>query len=121
MKILIVDDKIELRSLISATLGMGDFEILESENGKGALATARAQHPDLIILDVSMAGELDGFQVCQQLKKDPATKDILVIMLTAYGQEKDRKRGAEVGADDYFVKPFSPRELMDKVYAMLKL
>jgi two-component system phosphate regulon response regulator PhoB len=121
LKILIVDDKDELRSLISATLSTGDFEILEADNGKEALAVARAEHPKLMILDVAMAGDLDGLEVCRHLKGDPATKDIQIIMLTSFGQERDKQRGKEAGADDYFVKPFSPRELMDKVYAMLKL
>jgi two-component system phosphate regulon response regulator PhoB len=121
LKILIVDDKDELRSLISATLSTGDFEILEAKNGNEALTKARAAHPKLIILDVAMAGDLDGLEVCRQLKKDPATSDIQIIMLTSFGQAQDKKRGAEAGADDYFVKPFSPRELMDKVYDRLKL
>jgi len=120
-KILIVDDKPEVRSLISVTLDMGEFMLYEASSGAQALDIADEKHPDLIILDVMMPGGLDGYQTCEKLKAGEKTKDIIVILLTARGQEADKKRGAAAGADDYFIKPFSPRELLDKVYAVLKM
>lgn len=120
-RVLIVDDKPEVRTLIEMTLDIGDFSFLQAENGLKAIDVARKEHPDLMILDVMMPGGMDGYQVCETLKADPKTKQILIILLTARGQEADKVRGAQVGADDYFVKPFSPRELLDKVYAVLKM
>ena len=119
-KILVVDDQLEVRELIEVTLRIGDFNILQAENGPKALELARAEKPDLMLLDVMMPeGGLDGFEVCEQLKKDPETKGITIIMLTAKGQDVDKQRGKEVGADDYFTKPFSPLELMNKVEVVL--
>ena len=120
-KILIVDDKPEVRALISVTLDMGEFTLYETSSGSQALEVANDKHPDLIILDVMMPGGLDGYQTCEKLKSDEKTKDIIVILLTARGQETDKQRGGAAGADDYFIKPFSPRELLDKVYAVLKI
>ncbi|MCH8326121.1 MAG: response regulator [Bacteroidetes bacterium] len=119
-KILIVDDQDEVRELVEVTLRIGDFKILQAENGPKALEIARAEKPELILLDVMMpGGSIDGFEVCEQLKKDPETEGIIIIMLTAKGQDIDKQRGREVGADDYFTKPFSPLELMDKVEEVL--
>jgi len=119
-KILIVDDQVEVRELVEVTLRIGDFEILQAENGPQALNIARAEKPDLMLLDVMMSeGGLDGFEVCEQLKKDPETSGITIIMLTAKGQDVDKQRGREVGADDYFSKPFSPLELMNRVEEVL--
>jgi DNA-binding response OmpR family regulator len=120
-KILIVDDKAEVRTLIEMTLDIGDFSFLQAENGQKAIEVARKELPDLMILDVMMPGGMDGYQVCETLKADANTKQILIILLTARGQEADKTRGTQVGANDYFVKPFSPRELLDKVYAVLKM
>lgn len=119
--ILIADDKADVRALVQITLDVGDFTFIQVENGTQALEAARTQHPDLMILDVMMPGGMDGYQVCEAIKKDEKTKDILVLLLTARGQEFDKKRGKDAGADDYFVKPFSPRELLDKVYKLLNL
>lgn len=119
-KILIVDDQPEVRELVEVTLNIGDYEIIQAENGPEALAKARTEKPDLIILDVMMPiGGLDGFEVCETLKKDPATSDIIIVMLTAKGQNFDKEKGRQVGANDYFVKPFSPLELMNKVEEVL--
>ena len=118
-KILIVDDEEKVRKLVEVTLSVGGLEILHASSGDEALRVARESRPDIILLDIMMPGALDGFDVCRVLKDDPDTKDIYVIMLTAKGQEADRKRGLALGADDYFVKPFSPMELMDKIDAIL--
>ena len=119
-KILIVDDQPEVRELVEVTLRIGGFKILQAANGPKALKIARAEKPELILLDVMMPeGGMDGFEVCEQLKKDPETVGITIIMLTARGQEVDKKRGNQVGADDYFTKPFSPLTLINKVEEVL--
>lgn len=120
-KILIADDKAEIRSLVEITLDLGEFEFFQADNGLAALEATRKVHPDLVILDVMMPGELDGYGVCDAIKKDPATQDIRVLMLTARGQEADQQQGSAAGADDYFIKPFSPRELLDKVCHVLNI
>lgn len=120
-KVLVVDDNSGVRELVRATLDMGDFELIEGNSGDAALTLARTHLPDLMILDVMMPGTLDGYAVCSTLKKDPKTSHINILMLTARGQEVDKARGYEAGADDYFVKPFSPRDLLDKVYGILKI
>lgn len=114
-KILIVDDEEKVRKLVEVTLSVGDAEILHASSGDEALKIAEEAKPDLILLDIMMPGRFDGFDVCSILKKDPNTKNIYIIMLTAKGQQVDKERGVASGADDYFVKPFSPMELMDKI------
>lgn len=119
-KILIVDDQPTVRELVSVTLEIGPYQILTAENGDQALAIARREKPDLMLLDVQMpGGQLDGFGVCRALKQSVDTRDIYIIMLTAKGQDWDKQAGTEAGANDYFVKPFSPLELMNKVEAVL--
>ena len=118
-KILIVDDKKEVRELVEVTLNIGDYEISQAENGKAAVKIARSELPDLILLDVQMPGEMDGFEVCETLKNDPETAGITIIMLTAMGQEIDKERGDKAGCDGYYTKPFSPLELMSKVEEIL--
>ena len=117
-KILIVDDEEKVRRLIEVTLSIGDFEILHASSGEEGLSKARKCIPDIILLDVMMPG-LDGVEVCRLLKKDPATEHIYIIMLTAKGQKSDEEKGFALGADDYFVKPFSPMELMEKIDEVL--
>src|SRR6266852_6680542 len=117
-RILLADDDPGLRRLIGTTLGTEDFEVIQAVDGEEALRIARQQHPELVLLDVNMP-KLDGFQVCQYLKTDPETAGIKVVMITARGADADRARGREVGADDYFIKPFSPIQLLNKVYALL--
>lgn len=117
-KILLVDDEESLRKLVRATLESSAYELLEAADGRQGLEIARRERPALVLLDIAMPG-LDGLQVCQQLKGNPATRDTVVIMLTALGQEADRQRGFEAGADDYFTKPFSPIALLNKVNEVL--
>ena len=114
-KILIVDDEREVRRLVEVTLRSGDYEILQAEDAEKAIEIASTELPDLIIMDVMMPGDMDGFEATRILKNNPETKAIAVIMLTARGQEADKEKGLKVGADDYFVKPFSPLELIEKV------
>jgi DNA-binding response OmpR family regulator len=115
-RVLLADDDAALRRLIGATLGEDNFELLQAIDGEQALQVAREQRPGLVLLDVRMP-RLDGFEVCRQLKSDPTTASIKVVMLTARGGDVDRVHAREVGADDYFSKPFSPVQLLDRVYA----
>lgn len=117
-RILLADDDFALRRLIQATLGSEDFELLQAVDGQEALDVARREQPGLVLLDVNMP-KMDGFEVCRQLKADPRTAEIKIVMLTARGADVDRLRGREAGADEYFIKPFSPVQLLNKVYALL--
>ena len=117
--VLLVDDDEGLRRLIRTTLGTEHFELLQAVDGEEALHLARQQHPDLVVLDVNMP-KLDGFEVCRHLKTEPETSGIKVVILSARGADTDRARGREVGADDYFIKPFSPIQLLNKIYALLE-
>lgn len=114
MKLLIADDEPAVRALVHATLEGDDYVILEAGDGEEALAVARAEHPALVLLDIMMP-RLDGLEVCRRLKADPGTRDIVIVMLTAQAQERDRDRGLAAGADDYFTKPFSPLALLNTV------
>lgn len=114
--ILIVDDENRLRELIQRYLIQAGFRVAHASDGLSALAQARTLRPDLIILDL-MLPALDGFEVCRQLR---TFSDAYILMLTAKVEEPDRVKGLEVGADDYLVKPFSPRELVARVRAMFR-
>ncbi|MBC8253345.1 MAG: response regulator [Ardenticatenia bacterium] len=119
-KILIVDDQSEVRELVEVTLRIGPYEILQASSGDEALTITRSERPDLVLLDVMMPdSSVDGFEVCRQIKSDPATRNITVVMITARGQEADLEIGRQAGADDYFTKPFSPLQLMNKVEEIL--
>ena len=118
-KILIVDDEEKVRKLVEITLSLGQAEVLQASSGEEGLKVAGETKPDIILLDVMMPGRFDGFDVCKLLKEDPATRDIYIIMLTAKGQKSDKEKGFALGADDYFVKPFSPMELMEKIDKIL--
>jgi two-component system, OmpR family, phosphate regulon response regulator PhoB len=118
-RVLVADDDDGLRRLIWTTLGTEHFELLQAIDGEDALRIAREQHPELVLLDVNMP-KLDGFEVCRQLKTEPETAGIKVVILSARGADTDRARGREAGADDYFIKPFSPVQLLNKVYALLE-
>jgi DNA-binding response OmpR family regulator len=118
-RVLLADDDPSLLRLISTTLGTTDFDLLQATDGEEALALARRHRPDLILLDINMP-RLDGFEVLRQLKQAPETASIKVVILSARRDEADRARGRECGADEYFVKPFSPIQLLNKVYALLE-
>lgn len=118
-KILVVEDELDILQLIAHNLKSADFDVLTAQEGYEALSVAKNHLPQLIILDLMIPG-LDGFEVCKELKRSPVTKDIPVLMLTARGEEVDRIVGLELGADDYVVKPFSPRELILRVRAILR-
>jgi len=114
-KILIVDDDAGIRELVDTTLRSDDYQIFQAENGEQAIELARAEKPDLIIMDIMMPGDIDGFEATRILKNDPETKSSAIIILSGKGQEAERKKGFAAGADDYFTKPFSPLALIKKV------
>ncbi len=116
MTILIVDDEANIRSMIRKYAAFEGYDVVEATNGMEAVTMCREQAFDLIIMDVMMP-ELDGFSACREIRK---TSDVPVVMLSARGEEYDRIHGFEIGVDDYVVKPFSPRELMMRVAAILK-
>ncbi|MEW6448477.1 MAG: response regulator transcription factor [Bacillota bacterium] len=116
LRILVVDDETRIRDLLHKYLAAEGFEVGEAADGEKALADVRGGTWDLVILDLMLPGR-DGWDVCRQIRK---TLDIPVIMLTARGDEVDRVLGLELGADDYIVKPFSPREVVARVKAVLR-
>ncbi len=122
-KILIADDEAHLRLLISQTLEELEdegVELLTAANGEDALAAILAEQPALVFLDVMMP-KMNGFDVCRAVKQDPALAGIHIVLLTAKGQEVDRQRGQEVGADRYMTKPFDPDELLEQARQVLGL
>lgn len=118
-KILIADDEPSLRLLVRATLSADkSLELIEAVDGNEALAKAQTELPNLLLLDVMMPG-LSGFEVCERMKNDPKTKDIVVIMLTAKGQQSDKDWAISVGTDYFLTKPFSPIELYNLIEKIL--
>ena len=118
-KILIADDEPSLRLLVKATLSANkSYELVEASDGNEALSKAKSESPDLILLDVMMPG-LSGFEVCERLKNDNETKKIVIIMLTAKGQQSDRDWAISVGTDYFLTKPFSPIELFNLIEKIL--
>src|SRR5574340_546960 len=115
-KILVVEDEVSLQETLAYNLNKQGYEVETAGDGITALDKARLLHPDLIILDLMLPG-MDGFEVCRILRQEMTTP---VLMLTARDDEIDRVVGLEVGADDYITKPFSMRELMARVKAMLR-
>lgn len=118
-KILIVDDEPSICALIAFNLDKAGYHTMEADNGHTALELIRTIKPDLIILDVMLPG-IDGTEVCRILKGQNHTAGIPIIMLTAKSDEVDKIIGLELGADDYMTKPFSPRELVARVKAVLR-
>ena len=114
--ILVVDDEKEIVKLARDYLERAGFRVLSASEGVTALAAARGQRPDLVVLDLNLPG-MDGLDVCRTLRKE---SDVPIIMLTARVEETDRLIGLELGADDYITKPFSPRELVARVRAVLR-
>ena len=119
MEILIVEDEREIAQLIEQTLTREAFTCSIAHDGITALELFQQQQPDLVILDLMLPG-LDGLEVCTRIRQQPYNKDPYILMLTARGEEIDRVIGLSTGADDYLVKPFSPRELVARVRALLR-
>lgn len=117
--ILVVEDDTALCDLLSWNLSAEGYDVRSTGDGEEALLMVREQTPDAIILDW-MIEQVPGIEVCRQLRKDKETSRIPILMLTARGEEEDRVRGLKTGADDYVTKPFSPRELMARIEALLR-
>ncbi len=117
--ILIVDDEAPIREMIAVALEMAGYECLEAENAQQALAHIVDRQPDLLLLDWMMPGS-SGIELARRLKRDDMTAKIPIVMLTAKGEEDNKVHGLEVGADDYITKPFSPRELVARLKAVLR-
>lgn len=115
-RILIVDDEPAVTDLLAYNLRKAHYDVVTAADGRTALRLAQNSHPDLILLDL-MIPEVDGLDVCRELRK---SSDVPIIMITARGEEVDRVVGLEIGADDYVTKPFSVRELMARVKAVLR-
>ena len=118
-RVLVVEDEPDIRELLAFHLEREGFLVTRASTGGEGLRQARATPPDLVILDL-MLPEMDGLEVCRRLRADAGTAALPVIMLTAKGDEVDRVVGLEIGADDYIVKPFSPKELLARVRAVLR-
>lgn len=117
-KILIADDKPEVLELVRVSLESEDYQIIDASDGKEALEKIRLEKPDLVLLDIVMP-KMDGFEVLRNLKKEPGTKEIPIILLTAKGQKIDQEKGQRFGAAGYIIKPFSPSELLRKIEEVL--
>ena len=118
-RILLVEDDRALVELLTYHLEREEFEVQATRDGEEALMLVRETPPDLVLLDWMVEG-ISGIEVCRRLRRIPATANVPIIMLTARGEEADRIRGLETGADDYVTKPFSPRELVARVGAVLR-
>ena len=118
-KILIVEDEVNIRQLLRYNLEKEGFVVQEAEDGAAGLKLIRAEKPDLVVLDL-MLPAMNGLEVCRSLKGNQATAALPIIMLTAKSEEIDKVIGLELGADDYMTKPFSPRELVARVKAVLR-
>ena len=117
--VLIVEDEEDIRTLLAYNLGKEGFSVTAVESGEQGLQLAIANHPDLIILDLMLPG-MDGFSVCRALKKSDETRGIPIIIASAKGEEADIITGLEMGADDYVVKPFSPKVLNARIHAVMR-
>ena len=115
-KVLVVDDEASIRRILDTRLSMIGYLVITASDGEEALSLFRQESPNLVILDVMMP-KLDGYGVCQEIRKN---SDIPIIMLTALGDVADRITGLELGADDYVIKPFSPKELEARIRAVLR-
>ena len=118
-RVLVIEDERDLQKVLEFNLRQAGHEVSSTARGREGLQLAREQKPELLLLDL-MLPDLSGTEVCKALKQDPETRDIAVVMLTAKGEEVDRIVGFELGADDYVAKPFSVRELLLRVQAILR-
>lgn len=118
-KILIIEDEISIRELVKFNLSKEGYTVIETDDGISGVNAAKNKMPDLILLDLMLPG-MDGLDVCRMLKNHPPTSGIPIIMVTAKAEEIDKVIGLELGADDYLAKPFSVRELIARVKAVLR-
>jgi two-component system alkaline phosphatase synthesis response regulator PhoP len=118
--ILVVDDEPHIIEVLHDYLKQAGYRVLTARDGQTSLTLARHERPDLIVLDLMLPGGLDGLDVCRRVRQDAALAETPIIMLTARSEETDRLIGLELGADDYIIKPFSPREVVARVRAVLR-
>lgn len=118
-KILIVDDEPPIREVIRFALEVAEFQVVEAAHASEARSKIASEHPDLILLDLMLPGR-SGLELAQELKQNIKTRTLPIIMLTAKTQERDKVAGLDIGADDYITKPFSPRELVARIKAVLR-
>ncbi len=118
--ILVVEDERRIVEIVQDYLKQASYRVLSARDGQTALTLARHEHPDLVILDLMLPGGMDGLEVCRHLRRDSTLAEVPIIMLTARVEETDRLIGLELGADDYITKPFSPREVVARVKAVLR-
>lgn len=119
-KVMIVDDEAHIVELVRVCLEDSDYDIIEAYDGQEAVDRAKEEHPDLILLDIMLPG-MDGYEVCKILKGSDGTKEIPIVMLTAKGQEVDKVKGFQAGADAYMTKPFSPLRLLTELEEVLSV
>ncbi len=118
-KIVVVEDEADIREIIEHNLSREGYQVHTSSDGENGLQLVKRESPDLVLLDLMLPG-LDGLDVCRELKSDPSTRSIPIIMVTAKGEESDIVLGLGIGADDYVAKPFSPQELIARIKAILR-
>ena len=118
-KVLVAEDEPDIRGLIVFSLEYAGYEVIEALNGEEAIKLAESEQPDLILLDVRMP-KLNGYEACSVLKAQESTRRIPVVFLSARGQETEIKRGLELGAEEYILKPFAPDELYQRVGGILE-
>jgi DNA-binding response OmpR family regulator len=118
-RVLIVEDEPDIRSLLTFHLEREGYQVLKCSTGTEALSQVRMSPPDLLLLDLMLPG-MDGLEICRRLRQEPATASLPIVMLTAKREEVDRVLGLELGADDYIVKPFSPKEVVARIRAVLR-
>jgi DNA-binding response OmpR family regulator len=117
-KILVIEDDPAISRLVDYTLRHEGYEVVTAANGLEGIRKARNEAPDLVILDVMLPG-MDGFEICHQLRSDPDTEQLLILMFSAKAQEVDKNTGLKVGADDYLPKPAAPAEIVSRVAKLL--
>jgi two-component system alkaline phosphatase synthesis response regulator PhoP len=118
--ILVIDDELHIIEVVRDYLKKSGYRVVTATDGQSALSLARHEQPALVVLDIMLPGSLDGFDVCRQMRRDSMLAEIPIVMLTARVELADRLIGLELGADDYIVKPFSPREVVARVKAVLR-
>lgn len=118
-RILVVDDEIYIVHILEFTLTMEGYEVLTAADGEEAMRRLEQDRPDLVVLDIMMP-KLDGYEVLRRIRADEEFRQVPVILLSAKGRPIDRETGLEIGADDYIVKPFSPRRLLEKIQDLLE-
>src|SRR5947207_9045526 len=119
MKILLVDDEPDILEFMEYNLRKENYDVIKASNGKEAIALAKRENPDLIILDIMMP-EMDGIETCRQLREIPAFKNTLIAFLTARNEDYSQIAGFETGADDYITKPIKPRVLVSRINALFR-